>query len=86
MKHMAYVSSVAMLGAIMSGCVMAAPGADQVKITRSASDVAACKAVGNISAESMNNLDPHVAQNKAVGLGANVVLNTGGGGVAYKCN
>lgn len=65
MKHMAYVSSVAMLGAIMSGCVMAAPGADQVKITRSASDVAACKAVG---------------------LGANVVLNTGGGGVAYKCN
>lgn len=70
----------------LSGCVTAAPGADQVKITRSPADVAACKPVGNIGAGSMDNLDPHVAQNKAVGLGANVVLNTGQGGVAYRCD
>jgi hypothetical protein len=57
-----------------------------VKITRDPADIAACTAVGNIAAESMNNLDPHVVQNKAVGLGANAILNTAGGGVAYRCN
>jgi hypothetical protein len=31
----------------------------------------------------MNVLDPVVAQNKTVGLNANVIFNTGEGGVAY---
>jgi hypothetical protein len=48
---------------------------DQVKITKSPSDFAACTAVGNISADSMHNLDPHVAQNKAIGLGERRVQN-----------
>ena len=86
MKKIALAAIVTMLAAALTACVTAAPGADQVKITRNASEVAACKAVGNISPESMNNLDPIVAQNNAVGLGANVVLNTGSGGVAYRCN
>jgi hypothetical protein len=86
MKPITLVTIVAILVSILTACVTAAPGADQVKITRNASDVAACKPVGNISAASMNNLDPVVAQNNAVGLGANVVFNSGNGGIAYKCN
>ena len=85
MKHIAF-GSIVTLGALLTGCVTPAPGADQVKITKSPSDVAACTAVGNISAESLHNFDPHVAQNKAIGLGANVVFDTGDGGVAYRCN
>jgi hypothetical protein len=85
MKDIAFGSIVAMLVTILSGCVTPAPGADQVKITRNPADVSACSPVGNINPEAMNNLDPHVAQNRAVGLNANVVLNTGNGGVAYHC-
>ncbi len=83
MNHMAY--SWVLFGTILSGCVTPAPGADQVKITRNPADVSACSPVGNINSEAMNNLDPHVAQNRAVGLNADVVLNTGNGGVAYHC-
>lgn len=72
--------------AILRGCVTPAPGANQVRITKNRADVAACTAVGNIGAESMHNLDPDVAKNKAVGLGANLVFDTGDGGVAYRCN
>ena len=69
-----------------AGCVTAAPGAEQVKITRNPTDVSGCTAVGNIGAAVMGNLDPLVAQNQAVGLGADVVFNTGAGGVAYRCS
>ena len=75
-----------MIVATSAGCVTAVPGAEKVKITRSAADVSGCTAVGNISAQAMANLDPVVAQNQAVGLGADVVFNTGLGGVAYRCN
>lgn len=85
MKQVVLGSIVMMLGAISAGCVTAAPGADQVKITRNPADVAACTPAGNISAEKMNGLDPHLAQNQAVGLNANVIFNTGAGGVAYRC-
>lgn len=74
---------VMMLGAISAGCVTPAPGAEQVKITKNPADVSACTAVGNIGASAMNN--PHIAQNQAVGLNADVVFNTGAGGVAYRC-
>lgn len=83
MKYLTY--SWVLFVPILSACVTPAPGADQVKITRNPADVSACSAVGNISSEAMNNLDPHVAQNRAVGLNADVVLNTGNGGVAYDC-
>jgi hypothetical protein len=83
MKQKPYVW--VLCGTILSGCVTPAPGADQVKITRNPADVSACSAVGNISSKAMNNFDPHVAQNRAVGLNADVVLNTGNGGVAYHC-
>ena len=85
MKQVVLGCIVLMLGALSAGCVTPAPGADQVKITRNPADVSACTAVGNISAEKMGNLDPHVAQNQAVGLNADTVFNTGDGGVAYLC-
>jgi hypothetical protein len=41
--HVAITASM-----FLSGCVTVAPGADQVRLTTNASDVAACKALGNI--------------------------------------
>jgi hypothetical protein len=52
-------------------------------MTRNPNDVSACAAVGNINAQAMRS--PLMAQNQAVGLNANFVLNTGAGGVAYRC-
>jgi hypothetical protein len=85
MNQVAWNCIVIVLTAVSTGCVTAAPGADQVKFTNNATDVSACTTVGNISAEAMYSLDPHVAQNLAVGLSANVVLRTGASGVAYRC-
>jgi len=56
-----------------------------VTITNNPADVAACTAVGKISSDAMISLDRHVAQNEARGFSANVILNTGRGGVAYRC-
>jgi hypothetical protein len=75
-----------MIAVLSAGCVTAVPGAEKVKITRNPADVSGCAAVGNITAEAMNNLDPLIAQNQAIGLNANVVFNTGAGGVAYRCS
>lgn len=85
MNQVARNCIVIVLTAVSAGCVTAAPGADQVKFTDNPADVSACTAVGNISGEAMNNIDPHVAQNLAVGLSANVVFRTGASGVAYRC-
>jgi hypothetical protein len=76
----------AMIVTMCAGCATAVPGSEKVKITRNPADVSGCTAVGNISAESMNSLDPVIAQNQAVGLGGDVVINTGAGGVAYRCS
>jgi hypothetical protein len=86
MVNFAQVFALTIAGAMVSGCITPAPGAPQVTITHNPADVSACTPVGNIDAEAMNNLDPVVAQNKAVGLNANAILNTGAGGVAYRCD
>ena len=80
------VSIAIIAGAALGGCATPAPGAGQVKITRNPADVSACTAIGSIAADAMNDLDPVVAANRAVGLNADVVLNTGDGGVAYRCD
>jgi len=85
MKQLASSGIAIVFAAVLIGCVTAAPGADQVKFTGNPDDVSACTAVGNISAEAMANLDPHVAQNFAVGLNANVIFRTGASAVAYHC-
>lgn len=85
MNHPARACIVIVLAAALIGCVAAAPGADLVKFTRNPGDVSACTPVGNISADAMHNLDAHIAQNLAVGLGGNIVFRTGAGGIAYHC-
>ena len=85
MNQVASGCIIMMLGALSAGCVTPAPGADDVTITNNPADVSACTAVGKIDAEALISLDRHVAQNEAVGYSANVILNTGRGGVAYRC-
>jgi hypothetical protein len=71
---------------VVAGCMtIAAPGAEQVVITRKPADVASCAAKGNIELKVMQDIDPLVAKNMAVGLGANFILDTGTGGIAYQC-
>jgi hypothetical protein len=75
------------------GCVniALAPGAEKVKVTESASDVASCKAVGNVVAKPMGPSATHAdLQNKTLGLGGNTVFVTEAigdsvEGVAYTC-
>jgi|ERR1700733_7459834 len=76
--------------ALSAGCVTTtlAPGAAQVKIVRSAADVAARTAVGNVASDPQKLVD---ARNLAVGLGGNTIFVTSEGfgvilnGVAYRC-
>jgi hypothetical protein len=76
---------VFVVAATLTGCITAAPGAKQVKITNNPGDVSGCTAVGNISGAAMSNLDPLIAQNLAVSLNANVIFRTGADGIAYRC-
>jgi hypothetical protein len=79
---------------LLMACVSLAPGADKVRITKNASDVADCSAVGNITlprnaqgqAESLD-VDTEF-RNQTVGLGGNTAFVTssiGGQAVAYRC-
>ena len=82
---------ILLLSATSSGCVIQSqmtlvPGAAQVKITTDVADIADCPAVGYIPFADMNNIDGRVRQNEAVALNANIVYDTGGGGVAYRCS
>jgi len=70
-----------------------APGADNVKLTQNAADVAGCKAVGNVSTE-YDLWHPQWVEaslrNKTVGLDGNALFLTLGTaerkeGVAYRC-
>jgi hypothetical protein len=77
---------------LTAGCVTTAlaPGAAQVKIVRKAADVAACTAVGNVSANVQGAAED--ARNLTVGLGGNTIFVTTENltgiiysGVAYRC-
>jgi hypothetical protein len=81
------------LGLTLSGCatVVLAPGAEQVKLTRAAADVASCQVVGSVSTVPNGlpaNWDRDL-QNKAFGMGGNVLFITSVSadtdGVAYHC-
>ena len=89
MTRPAHVAILLLAGLLLTGCVTPlAPGADQVRVTHNAADVAGCTAVGNLEPSA----DP---RNQAVGLGGNVVFATNrfvGGvvigaytGVVYRC-
>jgi hypothetical protein len=75
-----------------------APGADQVKLTRNAADIASCKAVGNLSNVKGGNVTDagqRIARNQAIGLGGNTIFDTSSAfeesqgaveGIVYRCN
>jgi hypothetical protein len=82
---------------VLSACVSLAPGADKVRITKNASDVSACSAVGNIHLprDANGQVDAYNAdanfRNQTVGLGGNTAFVTQSGmfvaveGIAYRC-
>ena len=78
---------------ITSSCVPAtmtlAPGADRVKLTRNAADVAGCKVVGNVAVVIGRDdlrFREDLLRNRTVGLDGNTVfLTTSYEGVAYRC-
>lgn len=91
MKFPIPVCLIVMLASLASGCVVQSamtlvPGAAQVKITTNVADIMGCPAVGYIPATDINIPDRRVAQNEAVALNANIVYDTGYGGVAYRCS
>ena len=93
MKIILRFAGVVAFGAATAGCatVALAPGAERVRITNNAADVASCKAVGNVKALSVSPFEGVATiQNQAVGLGANMIfvtVYTSGSeeGVAYNC-
>jgi hypothetical protein len=91
-RHSAVVIFACLLLPTACATVALAPGAEKVRLTSNAQDVAACTAVGNVrepvdarspppSADVLNEL-----RNQAIGLGGNTVFVTEfGEGVAYRC-
>jgi hypothetical protein len=85
--------------AIFGGCTIArpAPGADQVRLSTNAADVATCTVAGNLQVpkDAQGRVDGASAQtqfrNLTVGLGGNLALVTEGyvsipvAGIAYRC-
>jgi hypothetical protein len=75
-----------------------APGAEQVKVTKNAGEVANCKAVGNLSDVNGGNVTDagqRIARNQAIGLGGDTIFDTSNAfqesqgvveGVVYRCN
>ena len=87
------LAAIAVIGLGTAGCVTVAlaPGAEKVKITKNAGDVAPCKAVGNVKSPLIGDAGINATlQNQALGLGGNTVFVTGAAGesvagVAYRC-
>ena len=81
----------------LAACVSLAPGADKVRLTKNASDVSSCSAVGNVKVPVASTGTVDIAnastqfRNQVVGLGGNTGFVTYGPvdvpseGVAYRC-
>jgi hypothetical protein len=91
---------IVVTGAVLTcvtACVTPAPGADKVRITKAASDVSSCTAVGNLKVprNAGGNVDIANAEtefrNQTVGLGGNTAFETSAAlgvpveGIAYRC-
>jgi hypothetical protein len=96
MKTVLRFAACIAIGAATVGCatVALAPGAEQVRITKNAADVASCMAVGNVRQPPDQNVD---MRNLTVGVGGDTLFVTeslpvlGRGdyikaGVAYRCS
>jgi hypothetical protein len=91
------LSILSVCAIVLNACVTLAPGADKVRITQDAADVASCAAVGNVNTLGEPQGPSQIAdsskelRNQAVGLGGNVIFVTSATlgvpdhGVAYRC-
>lgn len=79
----------ASLFATLTACqtVPLVPGADKVRITNTPSDVANCKALGNLPPGGAFGDENAwaVIRNNTIGLGGNTVLMAPGVAIAYQC-
>ena len=96
MKYSLLLVFAFVCSALITSCVaiVLAPGAAQVRIVRTATDVSACTAVGNVVPtlpDTPNSVGNGDARNITVGLGGNTLFVTqefGGRvikGIAYRC-
>jgi hypothetical protein len=94
MKRALFGVMFAAIGFVSSGCttMALAPGAEQVKVTRNAADVAGCHAVGNVAVDSnatQHDWDTQL-RNKTLGLSGDVLFLTSvlaaTEGIAYRCS
>jgi hypothetical protein len=94
MLHTRMVLVPAALSVGLISCVVAVapvPGADKVRLTRNASEVSTCSAVGNIRVNASGSNARTEFRNSIVGFGGNIGLVTSGPtwapieGVAYRC-
>ena len=78
----------------LTSCVVAVapvPGSEKVRLTRNASEVSTCSAVGNIRVNAGGSSAPKEFRNMVVGFGGNTGLVTSGPtwtpveGIAYRC-
>ena len=87
-KPLLKVVAAASFALSLAACAtVAAPGAEQVRITESPADVQSCKAVGNVDAlvTGIRRID---LGNAVVGLGGDTLLMTNqwtSKGIAYRC-
>jgi hypothetical protein len=93
MRNIFRFAAVVAFGTATAACatVALAPGAERVRLTTNAADVAPCKAVGNVKALPGSSVDSEASiRNQALGLGANTIFVTryvsgSEEGVAYSC-
>jgi len=94
MLHTRMVVVPVALAVGLVSCVVAvapAPGAEKVGLTRNASEISTCSAVGNIRVGASGSNARTEFRNGVVGLGGNVGLVTSGPtwapveGIAYRC-
>jgi len=94
MKWMVGAMAAVAIGGVVSGCatpmLALAPGAEQIKETRVAGDVAGCGVVGHVTSDAGPlDMDTEV-RNKTLGFGGDVLFVTSKlgatEGVAYRCN
>jgi len=86
-----------LLAVAAAGCdtlIPLAPGAENVKITRNAMDVANCRAVGNldhVKVDIFTDAPQRMVRNQAIGLGGDTVFDTSSPlatevtGIVYRC-
>ena len=94
MPHTRMVVVPVALAIGLISCVFAVapvPGAEKVRVTRNASEVSTCSAVGNVKVNASGSNARTEFRNMVVGFGGNVGVVTSGPawapveGVAYRC-